>query len=270
MKRNPILLALALLAIPGFSLLAQEAKEEKKPEKDPFAANPEGDPDENVMRSVGILLEFIQTDHLTANELLRKYAPMAADAQELRDELEVMIKAGGADLVETSWIHARSGQRAKTESIEEVISPKEWDPQDLPATASISATIQSDNLTSVDTLLSGDALKGAQNPAAFDTRNVGTTVEVDPVLGADNRTIDLNLNPEIVNYLGERRFFLEGAEDTANGLEHVSVPKFYTMRATTSVSAIDGKYVLVSFLKPHDKPGDRVFLLLRADIILVK
>jgi len=252
--------------------------------KDPFVVDPNAnaaDDDDEGERSIGILVEYIKLDHLKANELLRIHAPKGADAQALRDELEVLIKDGSAELLETTWIQARSGQRAKTESVNEVIYPTEW----LPARAFKQGQVSQGNASGIE-----DA-EGVQQPASeaqpdtsvdenevdppnlipssFETRHVGVSLEVDPVLGADGYTIDLNLAPELVYHLGDEFLGREGHEETANGVEHVSSPSFYAMKVTTQVTAKDGKYVILSILTPKDGDG-RVFVLLRADVIVVK
>ena len=39
-------------------------------------------------------------------------------------------------------------------------------------------------------------------PTAFETRNTGVTLEVEPVVGPDGITIDLNLVPQVVEFEG--------------------------------------------------------------------
>ena len=39
-------------------------------------------------------------------------------------------------------------------------------------------------------------------PTAFETRNTGVTLEVEPVVGPDGVTIDLNLVPQVVEFEG--------------------------------------------------------------------
>ena len=39
-------------------------------------------------------------------------------------------------------------------------------------------------------------------PTAFETRNLGVTLEVEPIIGPDGYTIDLNLSPEVVEFDG--------------------------------------------------------------------
>lgn len=266
------------------------AQSQKK--TDPFVVDPNAnaaDDDENAERSIGILVEFIKLDHLKANELLRIHAPKGADAQGLRDELEVLIKDGTAELLETTWIQARSGQRAKTESVNEVIYPTEWLPpmafekdgdterndSGIGSGDDLGSGAESDTLapasetppaTSID-----DTVAGLPSliPSGFETRHVGVTLEVDPVLGADGRTIDLNLAPEIVYHLGDEFLAREGHEESAKGLEHVSNPSFYAMKVTTQVTTKDGKYAILSILTPQGG-NDRVIVLLRADVIVVK
>ena len=73
-------------------------------------------------------------------------------------------------------------------------------------------------------------------------------MEVDPVLGADNVTIDLNLSPEIVK--------LEAIEQwhrtTDDPRFKVHMPTFYTMRFSTQVTLINGHYVLLGTARPME------------------
>jgi general secretion pathway protein D len=39
-------------------------------------------------------------------------------------------------------------------------------------------------------------------PDAFESRDIGVTLEVEPIVGADSYTIDLNLSPEVVDFDG--------------------------------------------------------------------
>ena len=39
-------------------------------------------------------------------------------------------------------------------------------------------------------------------PTAFETRNTGVTLEVEPTVGSDNYTIDMNLVPQVVEFEG--------------------------------------------------------------------
>jgi hypothetical protein len=105
------------------------------------------------------------------------------------------------------------------------------------------------------------------NATAFECRNVGTTLEVDPVLGANSLTIDLNLAPEIVQLEG----YTSWPNKEMDPLFKADLPMFYTMRTTTQITTIDGRYAFLSTLRPLDArtaEGRDVLVLLfvRADV----
>ena len=116
-------------------------------------------------------------------------------------QYQVVIRAlnqqKGVDLLSAPSVMARSGQRAKVEVIREFIYPTEYDPPEIPN--QIGGTVGG--------IGAGGGVGGGfpvtpANPTAFETRNTGVTLEVDPVIGADNFTIDLNLAPEVVEFEG--------------------------------------------------------------------
>ncbi|MGY8639514.1 MAG: hypothetical protein ACKVJU_00310 [Verrucomicrobiales bacterium] len=48
------------------------------------------------------------------------------------------------------------------------------------------------------------------------------------------------------------------------------MPKFHTRRVTTQVEVIPGNYNLLAIQKTHDDNGDRILVLLRADLVPIK
>ena len=95
----------------------------------------------------------------------------------------------GVDLVTAPSVTARSGQHAKVEVVREFIYPTEYDPPDIPNNIAAGGGSSAFPVTPA-------------NPTAFEERNVGVTLEVDPVIGADGYTIDLNLASEVVEFDG--------------------------------------------------------------------
>src|SRR5438105_12996646 len=94
-------------------------------------------------------------------------------------------------------------------------------------------------------------------PTAFETRNTGVTLEVEPVVGPDGTTIDLNLVPQVVEFEGFINYgspifassssFLSpitgGLLTSAPSLitpNVINQPIFSTRKVTTSVSVYDG------------------------------
>src|SRR5207253_10031181 len=110
-------------------------------------------------------------------------------------------------------------------------------------------------------------------PQTFETRNTGVTLEVEPVVGGDATTIDLNLIPQVVEFEG---FINYGSPINAIGVNTVAgisisqpveltpnvinQPVFSTRKVTTSVSVYDGQTVVLGGLMREDvqKTEDKV------------
>ncbi|HUF62850.1 MAG TPA: Amuc_1098 family type IV pilus outer membrane protein [Verrucomicrobiales bacterium] len=168
-------------------------------------------------------------------------------------QFQVVVRAlslkKGSDLMTAPNIVAKSGSRAKVEIIRELIYPTEYDPPELPQTVGAEAT-------------QGGFPVTPATPTAFTTRNTGVTLEVDPVVGPDGYTIDLNMAPEVVEFEG---FVNYGSPITTAGINalnqpiqititdnRIDMPVFQTRRATTNVTVWDGQTVAIGGLIRED------------------
>ena len=77
------------------------------------------------------------------------------------------------------------------------------------------------------------------------------TLEVDPVLGADNVTVDLNLSPELVKL----KEYSEWGPDVQEKFFVTKLPTFYTIRTTSQIAVRDGRNTLLSTARPME-PND--------------
>ena len=176
-------------------------------------------------------------------------------------QFQVMIRAinqhKGVDLLSAPSVLARSGQRAKIEVIREFIYPTEYDPPEIP------------NQVGGGTTLGGGG-GGVSSfpvtpatPAAFETRNTGVTLEVDPVIGGDEFTIDLNLAPEVVEFEGFINYGSPINSASINPLtlqaqtiqlteNRIEMPIFSTRKVTTQVTIWDGQTVALGGLIRED------------------
>ncbi|MFK5920943.1 MAG: hypothetical protein QM496_02090 [Verrucomicrobiota bacterium] len=273
MKLNLFCIVTILLSVFTTPLTAQDkainSTEEKIStsikKKDVFIKNTQDKTDfEGITPDIGILVEYISLDHQAASELLRKFTPKAADVTELRDELEQMIDNKKANLLETTWLWSRSGQRAKTESVREAIYATEYTPPEMPK--NIDPPVISDPAEN-EASSNSDIQLISSMPTAWEMRNVGTTLECDPVLSSDHKLISISLAPEIVTQLEDRYFTREDFEKTAYGVEHISMPTFYAIKDTVQIEVTPGKYNLLGIHTPNDDTSKRILVLLRADLI---
>lgn len=243
------------------------------------AQEPAKNPDAKVEPQMGILVEYFELNHRAANKLMREYSAKAADAQGLRDRLGGMIERGESTLVETAWVRARSGQRAKTESIRETIYPTEYDPPEIPNTLGMVAVPRKvkpgekapleDPISSLPAreTANEEVLMTSATPTAFETRFVGTTVEVDPVLSADNELATLSIAPEMVSLEGRGFFMRPDAKAIPWGVDHISMPFFYTMKTSLQMKAKPGNYNVLGMFTPPDKPDKKIIGLLKVDLV---
>jgi len=173
----------------------------------------------------------------------------------------------GIDLLSSPRVTTKSGQRAVIEIIREFRYPTEFDPPQIPQDFG--------NLTST-AVLPGLASQAASfpvtptTPTSFDTRNTGVTLEVEPVIGPDGYTIDLNLVPQVVEFEGFINYGSPIQTTSTNALGQsvtnvltpnvINQPIFSTRKVTTSVSVFDGSTVMLGGLIREDvqKVEDKV------------
>ena len=104
-------------------------------------------------------------------------------------------------------------------------------------------------------------------PSAFETRNIGVTLEAEPVLSPDGRTIKINLSPQHVRLKGMKKITLEKPGN--GGKISVEQPEFDTMKVTTTMSVKDGERVLLGVYRTDDPPNHMELFILKAEAIPV-
>ncbi|WP_435895463.1 Amuc_1098 family type IV pilus outer membrane protein [Oceaniferula spumae] len=106
----------------------------------------------------------------------------------------------GADIMVNPSTISRSGERSKIEIIREFIYPTEYEPPELPN--SVGGDVFIDPTTGEQASASPPTPVTPSHPTAFETRNVGVTLEVEPTVGPDKQYIELSLRPELVEFEG--------------------------------------------------------------------
>jgi len=205
-------------------------------------------------------------------------------------QFQVVIRAlnqkKGVDLLSAPRVTTKSGQRAMIEIVREFRYPTEFQPPQIPQTVGAVRT-DTGTVGSIIPLSGGSNVPVTPTtPTHFETRNTGVTLEVEPVVGPDGVTIDLNLVPQVVEFEGFINYgspILAPSSSFLNtvtgGLINsppsvltpnvINQPVFSTRKVTTSVSVWDGQTVVLGGLMREDvqKTEDRTPLL--GDIPLV-
>jgi general secretion pathway protein D len=189
-------------------------------------------------------------------------------------QFQVVIRAlsqqRGVDLMSAPKVTTKSGRRATVRVVREFPYPTEFNPPEVP---------QEDNDIDIEAIIGVITTSGIvtpTTPTAFEVRNLGVTLEVEPIIGADNYTIDLNLSPEVVEFDGFVNYGspIIGATTDDTLLvprpvpfvitqNVINQPIFSTRKVTTSVSIWDGQTVALGGLIREDiqKVNDKVPIL---------
>ena len=165
----------------------------------------------------------------------------------------------GADLMTAPSITARSGQKATIEIIREFIYPTEYEPPELPT------QVGSDTVGGGGGGLGGGVSSFPVTPAtptAFETRNTGVTLEIEPTIGENDFMIDLRFVPEIVEFEG---FINYGSPIQSGGTDllgnpvqitltenRIEMPVFSSRRVNTALTIYDGYTVAIGGLMRED------------------
>jgi len=190
-------------------------------------------------------------------------------------QFQVVIRAlnqkKGIDLLSAPRVTTKSGQRAVIEIVREFRYPTQFQPPQIPQTFAARETVS--GTASVSGNSNGAFPVTPTTPTAFETRNTGVTLEVEPVVGPDGITIDLNLVPQVVEFEGFINYGspIQTTNTNLLGITTTSVltpniinqPIFSTRKVTTSVSVWDGQTVVLGGLMREDvqKTEDRTPIL---------
>jgi len=150
--------------------------------------------------------------------------------------LRALNQKKGIDVLSAPRVTAKSGGRARVEVVREFLYPNDYAPPEIPQTTG-----------------SGTQPVTPATPTAFDKKDIGVILDVEPTVGPDKRTIDLTLNPEVTEFEG---FINYGSPILNRGIvvteNVINYPVFSQRKVETSVSIYDGQTVVLGGLIRED------------------
>lgn len=224
---------------------------EGEAEYDPF------DPMIDAPKMIRVQVEHIELSHKDLTRLMMEDSAVTADAKALRMKVQELVEKDGAKVIDTQIVLGRSGQKQTSESRQEFIYPAEYEP---PGSEDIA-----EKLAKLGALPFNLA-----SPTAFETRNLGSSLESEPTLGSDDKIIDLRLLTELEWHTGNTVW--NEVKDTQGNAYKVTMPDFYSLITTTHITCISGQYVLVGALSPKNSEGKldadrKVMVFLKCDVL---
>ena len=231
----------------------------------PFAANAGDSPVTAGNRSGGTAISANAVDALLAGTGAAGLAPgIASLIGAGTDPTFQLVMRGlnqkkGIDLLSAPRVTTKSGQRAVIEIIREFKYPTEFSAPQIPQT--VGATGGNNGI------LGGTSSAAfpvtPTTPTAFEKRDVGVTLEVEPTIGPDGYSIDMQLAPQVVEFEGFINYGSPIQTTSTNpltGLTNTNVltpniinqPIFSTRKVSTNVTVFDGATVVLGGLIRED------------------
>lgn len=219
---------------------------------DPFSSE-----DSALPQMVRVHAEFIEVSHATFTELMAAPRTTTNDT-DLREKCAKLIERNDARIIETLTVNALPGQSATTENISEFTYQTEYEPG-LSAYPSQQEVV---DITRSDTRFPSPI------PPSFDTKNVGSTLEVEANI-TNSKFVDIRMTPTIVYHTGEDVW---GTWTNGDVTVESSMPRFYVIKTVTGACVITGQTHMLSAHSPQDKTGSydpsrKIMLFVRADVI---
>lgn len=164
-----------------------------------------------------------------------------ADATALRMKAQELVEKDEAKVIDTQLIIGKSGDKCISESNEEIMYPSEY-VRSIP-----------DDVTKEDMEKNYALIGGLVSPTAYETKVIGSKLEVEPRLDEDSRLLELRLLSNIDWHTGNREW-LETKDELGN-TSQVAMPDFYGITIDTAINCISGQYVFFSVVSPKNSEG---------------
>lgn len=169
--------------------------------------------------------------------------------------LKGLDQKSGADLMSQPSVIVRSGEQALIQSVQEFIYPTEFEPPELPNGVGILVIGNVEIVVPVTTFPVTPS-----HPTAFETRGVGTVLEVMPEVSADRKTVALKVNPRIDDFVGFINYGTPILGNSFNGptndptvpgiatTNEILQPVFSSIRANTTVEVANNRTIVIGGL----------------------
>jgi general secretion pathway protein D len=173
----------------------------------------------------------------------------------------------GIDLLSAPRVTTKSAQIAKIEIIREFRYPTEFSPPQIPQTfggvGGVGGGIGGGGLLGGGPGAGGNFPVTPTTPTAFDKRDVGVTLEVEPTILPDGYSIDMHLSPQVVEFEGFINYGSPIQTTSTNPFTGVTTtnvltpniinqPIFSTRKVTTNVTVFDGATIVLGGLIRED------------------
>jgi hypothetical protein len=200
-------------------------------------------------KPVSVLMEiqvFSMPRALAVQTVLNQ--PASTDTDTIFKNVQKLVESKQATLVATPAISSISGQQCIVESIREFRYPTEFEqPQISQSFGNNSSTVVTKvTKTTTVTEETTSLPKTPSTPTAFEVKNTGISLQLEPSIYDDRSAISFNVAFQTVVHCGNLKY---------RSGEHAEVeqPEFYTKKITSNVAVKNGGMVLIGTIEPDKR-----------------
>ena len=167
--------------------------------------------------------------------------PVDTDYAAVLQQVQLLVAEEKARLVASPSLGTLSGQRAVVESVLEYRFPTEFSPPQIPQTTGETVRKVTKTTTTVET--TSVFPQTPATPTAFDRKDLGTTLEVEPTFSPESKLITIQLSVQFVALQGTSKF-------TGENGSIIEQPLFYMKKITTNASMKNGGVFFMGTVEP--------------------
>jgi hypothetical protein len=211
-------------------------------------------------RNITTIFERIEVERSFLDQWLLEHA-LDRDGTALRKAVQNLIRDDQAIVLDTVVLVGRSGQRAKVESLSEFIYPTEIGIGMSQPVAEVQESVAPPPPPPPPL---------AVPLGAWETRNTGITLEVEPLISGDSGIVYVNLAPEIVRLAGFESSTPEGLPPE----RRLRMPNFHIEKIASLIVLRSGHYGFLGSTDPlkasrEDAEDPVVLSFVRVDIMAI-
>lgn len=165
--------------------------------------------------------------------------------------LRALNQKKASDQLFDTHVVTKPGQIAKIEQVREFIYPTEYDPPEIPNQVGVAPSDTPGFVILTDVV---EFPATPATPTAFETRGLGSVIEVEPTVAGDNLTVNVNISADFSDFLGfinygtpirNANFLTPDGQASTITDNRILMPVFESIRETTNVTIWDGQTVAI-------------------------
>ena len=265
MKLQTIVIQPLLIAVCSIAVLHGQTPRPADPYADPDAVPyVKREPDFKDPKQISFCCEEFSLPLAMAAKLHREGLTDA----EIYQRLIAEVDKGTAIQESFTVIRTRSGEKATSEAISEVIYPTEFEPAKVPETLSVAtsqptgkkapqAVTDASKLAHAPPISLSGGLITRATPTAWETRDTGTTIEIQPMISDDAKFIDINFSWDRTELVDIRSW--------GQGVSTCQQPEFEAQKLSSGAAlTVDRPHLIgtvnrTPFSKVHPESATRVW-----------